>query len=71
MMSINVRDLAHPTNYIQVLLAGFHDAYPDLARNSGDSVLFTVDEFADVLLNPSPKTESCCASSPPEFVPCG
>ena len=32
-VSINVQDLAHPADFFQVLLDGFHDAYPDFVRD--------------------------------------
>ena len=32
-VSINVQDLAHPTDFFQVLLDGFHDAHPDFVRD--------------------------------------
>ena len=31
-VSINVQDLAHPADFFQVLLDGFHDAHPDFVR---------------------------------------
>ena len=31
-VSINVQDLSHPADLFQVLLDGFHDAYPDFVR---------------------------------------
>ena len=31
-VAINVQDLTHPADFFQVLLDGFHDAYPDIAR---------------------------------------
>ena len=32
-VSINVQDLTHPADFFQVLLDGFHDAYPDFVRD--------------------------------------
>ena len=32
-VSINVQDVAHPADFFQVLLDGFHDAYPDFVRD--------------------------------------
>ena len=32
-VSINVQDLAHPADFFQVLLDGFHDAHPDFVRD--------------------------------------
>ena len=32
-VAINVQDLTHPADFFQVLLDGFHDAYPDFVRD--------------------------------------
>ena len=32
-VAINVQDLSHPADFFQVLLDGFHDAYPDFVRD--------------------------------------